>query len=142
MYANIGSHVAAEARRDEFRTLLDFRVAFGGILFPGASTLSIFKVDFEAMEWQDVRPGVRHKIYVEGLRRIRLVEFATSDGDPHWCDLGHIGLVLAGGLEIDFGGNVLSFSAGEGIFIPPGEASAHRGLAIRPGTRLVLVEDV
>jgi hypothetical protein len=102
---------------------------------------SLFKIDFDSMEWQDGRPGVRHKVYCEGSRRIRLVEFATSEGDPHWCDLGHIGLVLAGGLTIDVNGTVLSFSAGDGLFIPPGAANAHRGVVITPGTRLVLVED-
>ena len=104
--------------------------------------MSIFRIDFDAMEWQEGRPGVRHKVYSEGSRLIRLVEFATSEGDPHWCDRGHIGFVLAGGLEIDFNGNVLSFSAGDGLFIPPGAASSHRGLAITPGTRLIMVEDV
>jgi hypothetical protein len=28
------------------------------------------------------------------------------------------------------------------IFILPGSANAHRGLAITPGTRLILVEDI
>ena len=104
--------------------------------------MSIFKIDFDAMEWQASRPGVRHKVYCEGLRQIRLVEFATSEGDPHWCDRGHIGFVLAGGLEIDFNGKVLSFSAGDGLFIPPGATASHRGFAITPGTRLIMVEDV
>ena len=102
----------------------------------------MFKVDFGAMEWQDGRPGVRHKVYGEGSRQLRLVEFATSEGDPHWCDRGHIGFVLAGGLEIDFNGQVLSFSAGDGFFIPAGAGSSHRGLTITPGTRLVMVEDL
>jgi hypothetical protein len=101
----------------------------------------MFKVDFDAMEWQEGRPGVRYKVHAEGGRQVRLVEFTTSEGDPHWCELGHIGLVLAGGLTIDFKGTVLSFSAGDGLFIPPGAASAHRGVAITPGTRLILVED-
>jgi hypothetical protein len=34
------------------------------------------------------------------------------------------------------------FSPGDGLFIPPGAASAHRGVTITPGTRLILVEDV
>jgi quercetin dioxygenase-like cupin family protein len=104
--------------------------------------VSIFKIDFEAMAWQDARPGVRYKVYSEGSRQIRLVEFATTEGDPHWCELGHIGFVLEGGLKIDVNGKVLSFSAGDGLFIPPGAASSHRGLDIAPGTRLVMVEDV
>ena len=74
--------------------------------------MSIFKVDFEAMEWEEGREGVRH-----------------------------IGLVLAGGLKIDFNGTVVSFSAGDGLFIPPGAATAHRGLTIAPRTRLLMVED-
>lgn len=80
--------------------------------------MSIFKIDFDSMEWPAGRPGVRHKVYSEGSRQIRLVEFTTSEGDPHWCDQGHIGFVLAGGLEIDFNGKVFSFSAGDGLFIP------------------------
>ena len=103
--------------------------------------MSIFRVDFDSMAWQAGRPGVRHKVYQEGSRLIRLVEFDTNEGDPHWCDRGHIGLVLAGGLDIEFDGTVLSFSAGDGLFIPPGAASSHRGLTIAPGTRLILVED-
>jgi len=68
------------------------------------AALSIFKIDFDSMEWQDGRPGVRYKVYSDGM--------------------------------------VLSFSAGDGLFIPPGAASSHRGLSITPGTRLVIVEDV
>jgi len=108
----------------------------------GESALSTFKVDFDAMEWQEGRPGVRYKVYSEGSRRLRLVEFSTGEGDPHWCELGHIGFVLTGGLQIDVNGTVLSFSAGDGLFLPAGAASAHRGVAITPGTRLVMVEDV
>jgi hypothetical protein len=106
------------------------------------NALSIFKVDFDSMEWQEARPGVRHKVYCEGSRQIRLVEFTTSEGPEHWCDLGHVGFVLAGGLDIDFNGEVLSFSAGDGLFIPSGAEHSHKALAITPGTRLVMVEDV
>ena len=104
--------------------------------------MSLFKVDFDAMDWQDARPGVRFKVYAEGTRQIRLVEFATSDGDPHWCERGHIGFVLAGGLTIEVDGTTHAFAAGDGLFLPPGAANAHRGVAIIPGTRLVMVEDV
>jgi hypothetical protein len=104
--------------------------------------VSRFKVDFDSIQWQDRRPGVRDKVYSEGTRRLRLVEFSTSDGDPHWCEQGHIGFVLEGGLTIDVNGEVLSFAAGDGLFIPPGPASMHRGVTITPGTRLVLVEDL
>ena len=100
-----------------------------------------FKVDFAAMEWQEGRPGVRYKVYCEGSRQIKLVEFQTQEGFEHWCELGHIGFVLEGGLEIDFNGEVVTFVAGNGLFIPAGAATAHRAVAIVPGTRLIMVEE-
>jgi quercetin dioxygenase-like cupin family protein len=103
--------------------------------------MKMFKVEFDALDWQNGRPGVRFKSYSDGTRQIRLVEFATSEGDPHWCESGHIGFVLAGGLEIEFKDQVVSYAAGDGIFIPSGDARAHRGKVITPGTRLVMVED-
>ena len=103
--------------------------------------MSVFRVDFASMEWQGRREGVRDKTYSEGARRIRLVEFDTSDGFDGWCQDGHIGYVLAGGLEIDVSGRVLSFSAGDGLFIPPGAECQHRAVSIVPGTRLLMVED-
>ncbi|HEU4618960.1 MAG TPA: cupin domain-containing protein [Gammaproteobacteria bacterium] len=104
--------------------------------------MSSFKVDFASMEWHQGRPGVRYKLYCEGSRQLRLVEFETSEGDPHWCERSHIGYVLEGGLEIEFDGRMLSFGAGDGFFIPAGAPSKHRGVAITPGTRLVMVEDL
>ena len=52
--------------------------------------MSPFKVSFDQMEWQQIRPDVRQKVYCEGSRQIRLVEFETSDGAEHWCEKGHI----------------------------------------------------
>jgi hypothetical protein len=106
------------------------------------SALSAFKVSFASMEWQEVRPGVRHEVYCEGSRQLRLVEFETSDGFASWCQVGHIGYVLTGGLDIDFNGTVLSFVAGDELFIPSGAATRHRGVFITPGTRLLMIEDL
>lgn len=103
--------------------------------------MSAFRIDFGAMQWQEGREGVRDKTYSDGARRVRLVEFATSEGFDGWCREGHIGYVLAGGLDIDFNGTVLSFSAGDGLFIPSGAESQHRAVSIVPGTRLLMVED-
>lgn len=104
--------------------------------------MSPFKIDFEAMEWQQVRPDVRQKVYCEGSRQVRLVEFETSDGAEHWCETGHIGYVLKGALSISFNGAVVAFEAGDGLFIPAGEASKHRSVAIASGTLLLMVEDL
>jgi quercetin dioxygenase-like cupin family protein len=104
--------------------------------------MSPFKVSFDAMQWEQVRPDVRQKIYCEGSRQIRLVEFATSDGAEHWCETGHIGYVLKGALSISFNGEVISFKAGDGLFIPAGAASKHRSVSISAGTQLLMVEDL
>jgi quercetin dioxygenase-like cupin family protein len=104
--------------------------------------VSPFKIDFETMEWQQVRPDVRQKVFCEGSRQIRLVEFATSDGAEHWCETGHIGYVLKGALSISFNGEIVSFEAGDGLFIPTGVASRHRSVAIASGTLLLMVEDL
>ena len=104
--------------------------------------MSAFKVDFDGMEWQPIRPDVRQKVYCEGSRQIRLVEFDTSDGAEDWCETGHIGYVLKGALSISFNGNVVSFEAGDGIFIPSGAASKHRSVAITSGTLLLMIEDL
>ena len=101
-----------------------------------------FKISFETMQWQQIRPDVRQKVYCEGSRQIRLVEFKTSEGAEHWCETGHIGYVLKGALSISFDGEVISFKAGDGLFIPSGAASKHRAVAISSGTQLLMIEDL
>jgi quercetin dioxygenase-like cupin family protein len=94
------------------------------------------------MEWRSIRPGARYKLFQEGSRQLRLVEFTSGDVAPEWCSQGHIGFVLSGALDIDIGGRVVSFTEGDGIFIPSGQSSAHRATSITPGTRLVMVEEI
>jgi quercetin dioxygenase-like cupin family protein len=104
--------------------------------------MSDFKVDFGSMEWQSRRQGARYKLFQQGSRQLRLVEFTSGEVDPNWCSEGHIGFVLSGALEIDFGGRVVFYTEGDGIFIPSGPSSAHRARSITPGTRLVMVEEI
>jgi hypothetical protein len=104
--------------------------------------MSQFRVDFNSLEWASTRPGARFKLHRVGTRQIRLIEFLSGDVVPYPCEEGHAGLVLAGGLDIDIGGKVVSFGEGDGIVIPAGSATAHRATRIIPGTRLLFVEDV
>jgi len=69
------------------------------------------------------------------------VEFTSEFVEPQWCEKGHIGFVLSGTLEITFRDQVILYPEGSGIFIAPGLASAHKGRAVTPVVRLVLVED-
>ncbi len=104
--------------------------------------MSPFKISFDAMEWQQIRPDVRQKVYCEGSHQVRLVEFETSDGPEHWCETGHIGYVLRGALSISFNGRVETFKAGDGLFIPSGAESKHRAVSISAGTQLLMVEEL
>ena len=65
--------------------------------------------------------GAKYKVFQQGNRRLRLVEFTKGFTEPHWCTKGHIGYVLEGELDIDFAGDVVRFSAGDGLFIPEGQ---------------------
>jgi len=104
--------------------------------------MPLFKVDFDSLDWQSSLPGARSKVYRDGLKQLRLVEFTSEFIEPNWCEKGHVGLVLSGALEIDFRGEVISYPEGSGIFIPPGPSSAHKARSVTPVVRLVLVEDV
>jgi len=101
-----------------------------------------FKVEFDALPWQSSLPGARFKVHRDGAKQLRLVEFTSEFVEPDWCEKGHVGFVLSGGLEIDFRGHVVSYPEGSGIFIPPGHSSAHKARAVTPVARLVLVEDM
>jgi quercetin dioxygenase-like cupin family protein len=118
------------------------RYVIGSSGFAAEVVVSPFKIGFETMEWQHVRPDVRQKVYREGSRQVRLVELDTSDGTEHWCETGHIGYVLKGALSISFDGKVISYKAGDGLFIPAGPASKHRSVAIAAGTQLLMVEEL
>ena len=60
-----------------------------------------FRVDFDALEWQPLLPGSRAKVHRDGSKQLRLVEFTSEFVEPHWCEKGHIGLVVSGTLEVD-----------------------------------------
>ena len=100
-----------------------------------------YKVDFDTLEWQSPLPGARFKTYRADEKQIRLVEFTSEFVEPHWCERGHIGLVLEGILEVDFRGQVITYRKGDGLFIPPGAPSGHKARSVTPLVRLVLVEN-
>ncbi len=100
-----------------------------------------FKINFDVLEWQSPSPGARFKVHRSGGKRIRLVEFTSEFVEPHWCERGHIGMILEGSLEVDFRGDLVTYHKGEGIFIQSGQESAHKARSLTPVVRLVLVED-
>ena len=101
-----------------------------------------YKVMFESLEWQETMPGARFKIFSDGKKQMRLLELTSEFVEPHWCERGHVGFVLDGELEIDFDDQVIGYSPGSGIFIPPGTLTKHKARSITPSAQLFLVEDV
>ncbi len=99
------------------------------------------KVDFESLEWQTPLPGARFKVFQQGDRRLRLVEFTKGFVEPDWCTKGHIGYVLEGEMDVDFDGSIIRYSAGNGLFIPCGLKSRHNASVRTDVVRLILVED-
>jgi quercetin dioxygenase-like cupin family protein len=99
-------------------------------------------VQFESMPWQAGPAGVRFKVFRKAGKQLRLLEFTADFVEPAWCEKGHVGIVLAGELEVDFQGRVVTYPTGAGIWIPAGNANAHKARAITSTVRLFLVEDV
>ena len=99
------------------------------------------RIPFGSMTWDTPAAGVRSKAHAEGGRRLRLLELGPEFVEPEWCQKGHIGYVLEGELEIDFGGRLVTFRAGDGLWIPPGDAHKHKARALTERVVLILVEE-
>lgn len=100
-----------------------------------------YRVDFEAMPWNTSVAGVRSKVYKQGGKQLRLVEFSKDFVEPDWCTKGHIGCVLDGELEINFNGKFIIFKSGDGLFIPAGDEGKHMARALTDTATLLFVED-
>jgi quercetin dioxygenase-like cupin family protein len=72
--------------------------------------------------------------------RLRLAEFTKDFVEPDWCTKGHIGYVLEGRMEVDFHGHVVTFRAGQGLFIPPGSEHGHKARVLTDSVTVILVE--
>ena len=101
-----------------------------------------YRILFEQIDWNSPQPGVRFKVYRDGARQVRLVEFTPQFVEKDWCERGDAGLVLAGELEIDFSGHVVRFSEGSALLIPAGSGHRHKARVLTESVRLFLVEDV
>ena len=100
-----------------------------------------YRIDFDGLEWESPIPGMRQKVFSDGKRRVRLVEY-TPDMEPHWCSRGHHGYILEGKFELEFDSGTVVLEAGDGVFIPDGEEHRHRGKVLTDVVRVVFVEDL
>ncbi len=93
-------------------------------------------IDFRDLEWQDQRPGVRFKSRTEGGNTMRLVEFSNGVVEHDWCLRGHMGYILDGDMEVDFGDSVSHFRKGDGLYIA--EGTRHRA-SVPAGVTTVVI---
>jgi mannose-6-phosphate isomerase-like protein (cupin superfamily) len=100
----------------------------------------MMRVAFDEMPWETSPSGVRFKVRTIGSQQLRLLEFTRDLDHPHWCTTGHVGYVLDGEMEVDFGSGTVVFRTGDGVAIPPGEADKHRPRARTDRVRLIFVE--
>jgi len=103
--------------------------------------VKISAVNFDELQWESPLPGARFKSFSRDGKKLRIAEFTSEFVEPHWCEKGHVGIVLSGELEIDFKGKVVRYPEGTAIFIPAGAAHGHKGRAVTPIVRLFLVEE-
>lgn len=85
----------------------------------------MYKAEFHKLEWT-VGKGSRYKEYVRGGRKLRLVEFDEHFEEEGWCSKGHIGYILEGTMNLNFNGNIINYTAGDALWIEPGEEHKHK----------------
>jgi hypothetical protein len=103
-------------------------------------------IRFGEMEWADDAPGIRaREAEVEGARWA-IVRYGEGARREEWCEEGHRGYVVEGGIEYEFddGHEPLRAAEGEAFLLPPAPlgGGAHRGRNLAPGpTTLFLIDD-
>ncbi len=101
-----------------------------------------YRIDFSCIDWAPALEGTaRLKRITRGGKVFRLVEMTPASEHPEWCEVGHIGMVVEGELEIDFDGENTIFHAGDALFIPDGASDRHRPRAISDRAVMFLIED-
>jgi len=98
-----------------------------------------YKIDFEKMDWESPVPGVRHKVYMMGDQKVRLVEFSEEHEEDGWCTRGHVGYIIEGRISIDFNGMQVTFKKGDGLHIREGESDKHRATVSRGEKTLIVM---
>lgn len=61
----------------------------------------MYAVNFDELQWESPISGARFKSFSRDGKMLRIAEFTSEFVEPHWCEKGHVGIVLSGGLEID-----------------------------------------
>lgn len=97
------------------------------------------RLAFQDLPWQQA-DGARSKACTADGARMRLLEFGPAMPHPDWCLEGHWAYVLEGEMTLELADCSIRLSAGDGLYVPPGEAARHRPHALSALVRLLLVE--
>lgn len=101
-----------------------------------------YRFAFADVDWEPALDGTaRLKRIVRGGKTFRLVELTPKTEHPHWCEVGHVGMIVEGELEIDFDGEKTVFHQGDALCIPHGAADRHRPRALTDRALMFLIED-
>jgi len=100
-----------------------------------------YRIDFRSMPWTSSTHGIRQKVYRTNGRQLRLVEYSRAM-PQHWCEKGHVGYMLEGKMEIEFGDKTQTYSAGDGIYLPSGPQHKHMAKILTDTVTAVFVEDL
>lgn len=101
-----------------------------------------YRLAFDDAPWEPALNGTgRMKRLVRGSKTFRLVEMTPASLHPEWCEIGHVGLLVEGDLEIEFAAETLRYKAGDALHIPSGFAHRHRPRALSGRAQMFLIED-
>lgn len=95
---------------------------------------------FADMAWETTATGVRQKLFKQGEKSLRLLQFDKAMQHPQWCMFGHMGYVLEGTLEVAFERQTVIYRQGDGLIIPPGDADRHKPRAVTASVTLFLID--
>ena len=98
-----------------------------------------YLINFKEMDWEYPVSGVRHKVYVMGDQRLRLVEFSEEHEEEGWCTRGHVGYIIEGRITIDFSRRQVIYEKGDGLYIKEGEDDKHRATVSRGEKALIVM---
>ena len=103
---------------------------------------------FTVTDWSkvpvEVKPGetgeVRQRVFTAGDLRVRMVEYSPGYLADHWCDRGHVLLVLEGELETELqDGRRFQMKPGQSYQVSDLGDAAHRS-STAGGAKLFIVD--
>lgn len=101
-----------------------------------------YKIEFQSINWENIAKGAKQKVVLFQSQKLRMLRFESDFVEVDWCLNGHIGYVLAGEMELDFGKERIAYTKGDGFIIPKGNAHKHKAIIEKDKfVELILFED-